>query len=63
MTDYDRILLLGQTPLTEARIEQGITRLAAAWVANAERGQRYLPDFARTLFPSSFFGLLAPSEY
>ena len=30
MKDYDRMLLLGYTPLTEAQIEQGIARLAAA---------------------------------
>ena len=30
MKHYDRILLLGYTPLTEAQIEQGIARLAAA---------------------------------
>ncbi len=30
MRDYERILLLGYTPLTEAQIEHGIERLAAA---------------------------------
>jgi GntR family transcriptional regulator / MocR family aminotransferase len=30
MENYDRILLLGYTPLTEAQIEEGVARLAAA---------------------------------